>query len=167
MIFAALALVLAVTVQTGPGKTGNNDLASAVALVRRHLATSELSAHQVKFKAGGAPEGRAVLEKQYGEVSAAVDSWRAAATATTGQDWSSAQKRIEGLAKTAARAIVDFGRDARRYMSGGSPPVDPQASALIEQRLMSVARAFAEADEAARQKHIAALALRPWSEIAE
>lgn len=167
MMFLSLVLGLTMTSQAGPATSGSNELTSSVAAIREHLATSELSARQAKTKAAGDPEKRAALEKQYGDLTATLDNWRAAAAATTAKDWPSAQKRIGELSRSTARAIVEFGRDARRYISGGSASVDSRASSVIEQRLITAASALAQADDAARGKYAATLVLTPWSDIRE
>ncbi len=159
MILEAVLIAISIAIAPGNQSAPQSTAGSPVALVRQHLATLEVSAQQAKAKSDGDPKVLADLQKQYVATSTAVDQWRNAAMAA------GEQVRIEELAKTASRAIVNFGRDARTYVSGRRTSVDARAMPLIEQRLIDAARTLSQSDEQVRQRLAPNLTCRPWEEI--
>jgi hypothetical protein len=163
MPIATLLVPLALT-SLLPAAAGRDGDAARIEAVRQHIATFEMSARQVKQKTDADPQKLSSLEQQYGEAATAVETWRTAAVSVKGSAGDST-KRVEDLARQAARAMADFGRDARGFLTGRPSAVEPRAYARFEERLIEASRALSRADEPTREKVYASLGCRTWSEI--
>ncbi len=139
--------------------------AGKVAVIREHIDMFEASARLAKDKTEKDPQAIAALEKQYAAAAVAFENWRTAAGSVTEKDWSASRKRIEELSKAAARAISEFGRDARAYVSGREAAVDSRIVGRFETRLGEAARALSRTDDQTRLRLTADLMCRPWNEI--
>jgi hypothetical protein len=121
----------------------------------------QLSVRQVKGKGGGNESAVAALEKQFDTLCAGVDRWQKAALSSETE----ARTGLDDMAKTTARAMAQFARDARAYVDGIEGRLQERSVALFEDEMKSAARAFSRADQATRDAAAKSIAWMPWNSI--
>ena len=165
MPIAVMLMTLVLTAPEPAYQAAPRDGDSAkIEAVRQHIDAFEMSVRQIKGKGDGDPQKLSSLEQQYADAVAVFDKWRTAAVSAKDLATDSA-RRVDDLAKQAARAIATFGRDGRTFVAGRQSTLDSRVVGRFEERLIDASRALSRADEQTRQRANTTLLCRPWSEI--